>query len=73
MASDVNMPSNLVCKNDGTKVIDMVIVLPLYEMNKLIECFLKEIYENTDFSTILRYAPPEGLAKCSFNGANNAV
>lgn len=63
IASDVGIPQNLLSKNYGFKTIEMGMVLPLYETNSLIEEIVKEIYSKIDYSSILRYAPPEGLLK----------
>ncbi len=63
VASDAAIPDNLLSSRDGVKIIDMGMVLPLYEVNNLIAEVLKEIYSNIDYGSILRYAPPEGLIK----------
>lgn len=70
VASDVGIPPNLLSNNRRSGLIDMGMVLPLYEVNKLIEGYLQEIYSNIDYGYVLRYAPPEGLAKHRYIAAN---
>lgn len=54
-----NIPEHLLT-NNAQSIIEMGMVLPLYELNDLIEKYIKEIYEHIDFDSILRYVPPEG-------------
>lgn len=53
------IPQNLLTDHN-LNIIEMGMVLALYEVNAIIESSLKEIYQNIDYDAILRYAPPEG-------------
>jgi len=56
------MPQNLLT-DYNLNIIEMGMVLPLYEVNEIIESFLKDAYQNIDYDSILKYAPPEGHVK----------
>ncbi|RLQ94534.1 aminotransferase-like domain-containing protein [Falsibacillus albus] len=65
---DAGIPQDLLSSN-AQYIIDMGMVYPLYEVNDLIESYLKEIYENIDHASFLKYIPPEGIAKHRYIGA----
>ncbi len=62
VSADAGIPQNLL-HPDNSQVIDMGMVLPLYEVNPLIEHCLKQVHNNMDYDNILTYVPPEGTAK----------
>ena len=62
VTSHAGIPQNLLTENNSN-IIEMGMVLPLYEQNKLIESYLKEIYHEIDYSEVLSYVPPEGHIK----------
>lgn len=57
------VPQNLLTNYTDSNIIEMGMVLPLYEVNKTIESYLRDLYQNIDYESILRYAPPEGHIK----------
>lgn len=60
VTSYAGIPQNLLTNSNDLNIIEMGTILPLYELNDLIETFIKEIYQNIDFNEVLRYVPPEG-------------
>lgn len=61
--SYAGLPQDVLTNANHSKVIEMGMVLPLYECNNLIESFLKEVYPVIDYDFILKYVPPEGHIK----------
>ncbi|KZL88467.1 PLP-dependent aminotransferase family protein [Clostridium magnum] len=57
------VPQNVLGICTNSNVIEMGMVLPLYEVNKIVEPYLKDLYQNLDYGLALRYAPPEGHLK----------
>ena len=62
VSADAGIPQYLLNENDS-KIIEMGLVLPLYEVNPLIESSLRQIQNNINYNDVLRYVPPEGSAK----------
>lgn len=63
VTSHAGIPQNLLANSYDSKVIEMGMILPLYELNETIGLYLKEIYQDIDYNEILRYVPPEGHIK----------
>ena len=52
VTSYAGIPQNLLTSSNDLNIIEMGTILPLYELNDLIESFIKEIYQNIDFKNI---------------------
>lgn len=63
VTSYAGIPQSLLTNFDDSNTIEMGMVLPLYEFNKDIESYLKEIYHDIDYTEVLKYVPPEGHIK----------
>lgn len=55
------LPQNVLSDMDNSDIIDLGMILPLYEVNEELEKHLRDIYNNLDYSSVLKYAPPEGF------------
>ncbi|QOR35989.1 PLP-dependent aminotransferase family protein [Clostridium sp. 'deep sea'] len=62
VSADAGIPRYLL-KEHESNIIEMGLVLPLYEVNPLIESCLRQIQNNINYNDVLRYVPPEGSAK----------
>lgn len=63
VASSAGLPIHLLTDHQDNNIISMGMALPLYEMNHMIESYLKELVDIIDYSIALRYCPPEGHIK----------
>ncbi len=63
VTSYAGIPQSLLTNNNDSHIIEMGTILPLYELNGVIESFIKEINHEINYNEILRYVPPEGHIK----------
>ncbi len=63
ISSYAGIPQHLLTDNLDPTIIEMGMVLPLYETNEKIITFLQDAYQKVDYSSVLQYVPPEGLNK----------
>lgn len=62
VSSTAGIPSHLLT-DYRENVIEMGMVLSVYEMNELIKSHITELYNSIDYDLILKYNPPEGHIK----------
>lgn len=63
VSSYAGIPQNLITSDNDSNTIEMGMVLPLYELNELIESYLKDVYQKINYNEIMCYVPPEGHIK----------
>jgi len=69
VSSYAGIPQHLLTDSADPAVIEMGMVLPLYEMNDRLEACLRETYARVDYGTVLGYVPPEGHIKHRYSAA----
>lgn len=63
VSSNAGIPSHLFSNRRDDNVIEMGMVLPVYEMNELLQSYITGLYNSIDYDLVLRYSPPEGHIK----------
>lgn len=63
VSSSAGIPIDLLTDHKDSNTIEMGMALPLYEVNKLIESHVSNLYSSIDYDITLKYAPPEGHIK----------
>lgn len=63
VSSTAGIPSDLLTNHRDNNVIEMGMVLPVYEMNELIKTYVTGLYNSIDYDLVLKYSPPEGHIK----------
>ncbi|MBU5486309.1 PLP-dependent aminotransferase family protein [Clostridium sp. MSJ-11] len=63
VSSTAGVPVNLLSDYKDNNIIEMGMALPLYEVNKLIETNISEIFNSFDYDITLKYSSPEGHIK----------
>jgi len=69
VSSYAGIPQDLLAAADGSPVIEMGTVLPLYEANERLTGHLRDLSREIDYDSVLRYVPPEGHIKHRYSAA----
>lgn len=63
VSSTAGIPSHLLTDYRENHIIEMGMVLPVYEMNELIKSYIDKLYNSIDYDLVFKYIPPEGHIK----------
>jgi len=63
VSSTAGIPSDLLTNHKDNNIIEMGMVLPVYEMNDLIKSYVTGLYNSIDYDLVFKYSSPVGHIK----------
>ncbi len=63
VSSTAGIPHDLLTNHKEAGIIEMGMVLPVYETNEMVKTYVTGLYSSIDYDLVLKYSPPEGHIK----------